>query len=377
MTRPAPIEPVSVRHYGPGGREHGGGIGRLIGYLVAAAGGKDGAHRVTDTRGPRLGPASPARLAGALLAMAGDRIAAPRRIHHLHVAGRGSTVRKLALAAWARALGCRHVVHLHDYDYAADVLGRPAWARSLVRRMFGGADRVIVLGERDRATATRLLGADPARVVVLHNGVPDPGPPPRRDGPPTILFLGRLSERKGVPELLDALAHPALAGRPWRAVLAGDGPVEDYRARARALGLGERVAMPGWLDEAATRELCRGAHVLVLPSHAEGMAMAVLEGLAHGLAVVTTRVGSHEEAITDGQTGVFVPVGDAPALARALAALLDEPRGREAMGRAGRRLFVARFSMDAYIRRLSRLYADLGAPARPPIGSELTHDASR
>ena len=366
----------SARHYVPGGREHGGGIGRLVGYVVDVAEARGAAHRVTDTRGPRLGALSPLRLAGALAAMAGDRIAAPGRVHHVHVAGRGSTVRKLVLTAWARALGCRHVLHLHDYDYGADWARRPAWARARVRRMFRGADRVIVLGARDRATAIGTLGVDPARVAVAHNCVPDPGPPPPRRDAPMILFLGRLSDRKGVPELLEALGDPALAALPWRAVLAGDGPVEARRDRARALGIDARVEMPGWLDTAATRDLLRRAEILVLPSHAEGMAMAVLEGLAHGLAVVTTRVGSHEEAIVDGETGVFVPVGDPPALARALARLVGAPDARAALGAAGRRLFLARFSMDAYVDRLERLYAGIEARPRAPIASDLRHDPS-
>lgn len=374
MSRAAPKP--SARHYGPGGREHGGGIGRLIGHVARAAAAQGATHRITDTRGPRLGLASPLRLLAALGAMAGDRIVAPRRVQHIHVAGRGSTARKLVVAAWARALGCRHVLHLHDYDYEADYRRRPDWLRARVRGMFRGADRVIVLGARDRDTAVRALGADPARVAVLHNCVPDPGPPPPRHEVPTIVFLGRLSERKGVPELLEAFADPALAALPWRAVLAGDGPVEAHRARARALDVEGRVEMPGWLDEAATRELCRGAEILVLPSHAEGLAMAVLEGLAHGLAVVTTRVGAHEEVITDGETGLFVPTGDPPALARALARLVADAPARRALGEAGRRLFLSRFSMDAYAARLDRLHAEIGERPRTATLSEPTHDPS-
>ncbi|MFT3973093.1 MAG: glycosyltransferase family 4 protein [Amaricoccus sp.] len=358
---------ATVRHYVSGGRERGGGIGRLVGNIVDAAAAEGIGHLVTDTRGPRWSvPGSPLRLSAALAALSADRVAAPGRIQHIHVAGRGSTARKLVLSTAARAMGMPYVLHLHDYDYAADFTRRPKRQREAIRRMFTAAERVIVLGQRDAGTMTDLLGVPASRVDILHNCVLDPGTPPARlpRAVPGIVFLGQLSERKGVPELLRALASPLLSGLEWRAVLAGDGPVARYRADADALGLGNRVSMPGWLGEAETRALCASGDILVLPSHSEGMAMAVIEGLAHGLAVVTTRVGAHDEAITDGKTGRFVPVGDPPALAEALARLVTDPAERVRLGVQGRALFLSSFSMSAYMRHLEGVYASLVETAR-------------
>ncbi|WP_210529333.1 glycosyltransferase family 4 protein [Rubellimicrobium arenae] len=357
--------PVPVVHYCPGGREHGGGIGRMVGGIQDAAGREGWLHAVVDTRGPRWSwVGSPARLMMAAANLVWARVATPECVHHIHVAGRGSTARKLVLAAVARGVGCRHVLHLHDYDYAADVLRRPAWLQRRIAAMFQAADRVIVLGRRDRDVLMRQLGVPEDRVATLPNSVPDPGArgPRPPDGPTTILFLGRLSDRKGVPELLEALAHPEMLSRSWRAVLAGDGPVATYRARAAELGLGDRVVMPGWLGEAEVDALGKEADILVLPSHAEGLAMAVLEGLAQGLAVVTTRVGAHEEVLQHEVTGLFVPVGDPDALAQALARLLDDPALRARLSSAGRTLYQERFGIDGYMGRLERLYRSLTAP---------------
>lgn len=353
----------TVRHYLPGGLEHGGGIGRFVGYLIAADGAR--CHRIVDTRGPRMTLGSPFRLLGAMGAMAMDRVARPSVIHHIHVAGRGSTVRKLVLTFAARLLGCRHLLHLHDYDYAADYMRRRAVGQALVRRMFQGADEVIVLGQRDRRLMNEELGVAQDRVSVFHNCVPDPGPIIRPDRAfPTILFLGRLSDRKGVPELLEALASPEVMQERWTAILAGDGPVSQYRERARELGIFDRIEMPGWLPADAVETLLRRADILVLPSHAEGMSMAVLEGLAHGLAVVTTPVGAHEEAIADGMNGIFVPPGDVPALSSALGGLLRNPGRRHKLAGSGRALFLSRFSMSAYLPRLEALYATIGQTAQ-------------
>ena len=365
---------ITARHYLAGGRENGGGIGRLVGYLVDAAAAEGARHAVTDTRGPRVSLRSAGRLAASLAAMARERLRAPERIHHVHVAGRGSTVRKLVLCAAARTLGCTHVLHLHDFDYASDFTRRPRWQQALVRRMFQRASCVVVLGRRDRETATGLLGVDAARLSVLRNCVPDPGPRCAPDhAVPRIIFLGQLGTRKGVPELLAALASPAMSSRPWNATLAGDGPVEDFRRTADALGLSGRVVMPGWIGEPEARRLCAGADILVLPSHQEGMAMAVLEGLAHGLVVITTAVGAHDEAITDGETGVFVPVGDAAALAAALARLLDDPAERKRLSAAARARYLVEFSMASYLGAIRSLYAGLdgvrdagpAVPSRP------------
>ncbi|QWW71982.1 glycosyltransferase family 4 protein [Rhizobium sp. WYJ-E13] len=350
---------ASVRHYVPGGCENGGGIGRLVGYITSSARQAGATHFVTDTRGPRWSAAtSSLRLLGAILTMARDRIAAPARIHHIHVAGRGSTSRKLILTEAARVLGCSHILHLHDYDYASDFAARSPRQQALIRRMFQNADCVVALGQRDHVTLTTLLSVDGHRVVVIHNCVPDPGE--RRRLPagqtPLIVFLGRLSERKGVPELLLALSHPTMKELQWRAVLAGDGPVEDYRRQAAAMGLSDLVEMPGWLGADEIKDLCARADILVLPSHAEGLAMAVIEGLAHGLAVVTTRVGAHEEVISDGKTGVFVPVGDQDALAAALAKLVTDPEMRAELSNKGRVHYLNHFSMTAYMRSIEKLY---------------------
>ncbi|OWV72616.1 glycosyl transferase [Rhizobium sp. R339] len=361
---------ATVRHYVPGGCETGGGIGRLVGYISNTAKAAGETHLVTDTRGPRWSVAtSPVRLLGAVLMMAKDRIMAPARIHHIHVAGRGSTTRKLILTEAAHLLGCSYILHLHDYDYASDFAARSPRRQTLIRRMFQHADQVVALGQRDRMTLKTLLGVDERRIAVIRNCVPDPGARIVHIGEvPLIVFLGRLSERKGVPELLLALGHPIMKELRWRAVLAGDGPVEDYRRQAADLGLSDLVKMPGWLGADEAQALCARADILVLPSHAEGLAMAVVEGLAHGLAVVTTRVGAHDEVISDGETGVFVPVGDKDALAAALAKLVTDPGIRNHLSAKGRAHYLAHFSMKAYMRSLEELYEAVSAQPQTMVG---------
>lgn len=284
---------------------------------------------------------------------------------HLNVAGRGSTLRKLVLAEAAARVGLPTIVHLHDYDYAADLARRPAWLRGRIAAMFQRARRVIALGRRDADLVERALGVPRDRIIVLHNAVPDPGPPvPRGGATPMILFLGQLSDRKGVPELLRALATPDLRQRPWRLVAAGGGPEQArFSAEAAALGLADRVQFPGWLRQDATWALLREAAIFALPSHAEGQAMALLEAMANGLAIVTTPVGAHLEAVQDGVSALIVQPGDVGALARALVVLLDDAGRRRGLGLAARQTFTQRFSVDTYARQLAGIYRSALTPA--------------
>ena len=358
----------------PGGLEHGGGIGRQMGYFLTALprAPETPAYRVIDTRGPWfLGsvrwriPLSALYLVAAAFRIAWAGIAGQPSLLHVNITGRGSTMRKLALTAIARAVALPYVLHIHDYEYAVDFRARGRLMRRLVRGMFAASAQIIVLGTQADRTLRAALALPDAPVLVLPNAVPDPHPAPRaaatvaaRD-PVHLVFLGYLSARKGVPELLDALASPALAALPWRATLAGGGPVDQFRARAAGLGLANRVAFPGWVDQPAASALCAAADILVLPSHAEGLAMSVLEGLAHGLAVVATPVGAHAEVIEPERSGLLAPPGDIAALATALTRVIGDPVLREGLRAGARQRFLDRFDVRSYSMRLARLHVGL------------------
>ena len=366
--------PINVLVLCPGGLEHGGGIGRQMGYFLAhlPRAAETPTYRVIDTRGPWflgsarwLIPLSALYLLAAAFRIAGAGIAGRPSILHVNITGRGSTTRKLALTAVARAVALPYVLHIHDYDYAVDVRARRGLMRRLVRGMFAAAAQIIVLGTEAERTLRAALALPDAPILVLPNAVPDPHPAPRAAvtgaaaEPAHLVFLGYLSARKGVPELLQALASPALAALPWRATLAGGGPVDEFRGRAAALGLADRVAFPGWIDQPAASALCAAADILVLPSHAEGLAMSVLEGLAHGLAVVATPVGAHAEVIEPERSGLLVPPGDVAALGAALIRVIGDPALRERLRAGARQRFLDRYDVRSYAARLARLHVGL------------------
>jgi len=374
--------PTNVLVLCPGGLEHGGGIGRQMAYFLTALpqAAETPAYLVIDTRGPWfLGsarwriPLSALYLVSAALRIMWAGIAGQFGLLHVNITGRGSTARKLTLTAIARAVALPYVLHIHDYDYALDVRARSEWTCRLVRSMFAAAAQIIVLGTEADKTLRTALALPDLPISVLPNAVTDPHPAPRAAATVAarstvhLVFLGYLSTRKGVPELLEALASPALAALPWRATLAGGGPVDEFRARAAVLGLADRVAFPGWINQPAASALCAAGDILVLPSHAEGLAMSVLEGLAHGLAVVATPVGAHAEVIEQEQSGLLVPPGDVAALAAALTRVIGDRALRERLRAGARQRFLDCYDVRSYAVRLARLHVGL-LRDRSPLG---------
>jgi glycosyltransferase involved in cell wall biosynthesis len=357
-----------------------------MGYFLRARKGREESvvYRVVDSRGPWFLGSSPLYtfcsglyLARAMTELLWARLSAAPCVAHINITGRGSTVRKIILATFARTIGLRYLLHVHDYDYAEEYRRRSGFMQILIQGVFRGAAKVVVLGTRDQRLLSSLLELPPGSVTVLHNAVPDPEPDFNKARPPgtpcQLLFLGHLSARKGVPELLRALASPSLASLQWRATLAGDGPLDEFRELAASLGISERVNFPGWVDEASVKALNAKADILVLPSHAEGLAMAVLEGLSYGLVVVTTPVGAHTEVIEPDVSGILVPPGDVAALADALARVIDDGDARERLGRGARRRFLEKFDVRGYSDRLSQLHIELLSQAHQeiqPIGKE-------
>lgn len=372
----------------PGGLENGGGIGRQMGYFLQAyRAGKQRLHyQVVDSRGPRyLGGSSPLHIAGAIrclgsamLTIFRARLSSPC-VAHVNITGRGSTIRKIILLTMARAIGLHYVLHVHDYDYAEYYRSCGPLLKSLIAKMFRHATKVVVLGRHDLDVVSQLLQLNRDHIIVLHNAVPDPLPDldrkPAPGQPCHLLFLGYLSARKGVPELLRGLASQTVRRRRWRATLAGGGPIAEFRALAQDLGILERLCFPGQIDEVGVSALCADADVLVLPSHAEGLAMSVLEGLSHGLAVITTPVGAHSEVIEPEVSGILVPPGDVAALEDALVRVIEDESLRSRLARGGRHRFLEAFDVRRYAARLGQLHAGLFAAQRDrakQVGKGLT-----
>ncbi len=283
-------------------------------------------------------------------------------VAHIHTCSGLSFFLDGTLLLLARMRGVPTLLHIHGGLFEDFLTDLSPLARRTAQFIARHASEVVVLSAawRERL-APHLPGA---RLSIVENGICLPSETLERPHPevPTVLFLGDISVAKGVEDLIEA------AGRlkqPFRLVLVGgDNPAGisgKFKARAQALGIGERVTFTGPVYGTAKYDYLRTADVFTLPSHAEAMPMSLLEGMAYALAVVASRVGAIPTVIEPERTGLLVEPRDVQGLAAALDRALSDATLRDRMGRAAQQVARERYSVDRAAGELVALYRKVTA----------------
>lgn len=340
----------------------GGGMFKVAEYLLQAQDtSPTGAAelRPLDTRGSGHALSSLWVLSSALARLVRGRLSGQLAGVHVNMAERLSLFRKSTVILMARALGIPVVLHLHAAQLQPFYQALPRPLQGLTRWVFSLPASCLVLGSAAQRFVTGELRVPASRVEVILNGVPEPTCARRQasaSAPQRVLFVGNLSERKGVSDLLQALALGGLDASRLQVTLAGGGDVAAYQARARQLGIEALVHFTGWADQQQVAGLMAQADVLVLPSYDEGLPLVILEALANGVAVVCSPVGEIPSVLQDGVTACFVQPGDVAGIAAGLKRVLQEPALRQSLERNGRALYEQQFSLERFSASVARVH---------------------
>jgi D-inositol-3-phosphate glycosyltransferase len=219
------------------------------------------------------------------------------------------------------------------------------------------------------------LGADRRRITVIPCGVnlsnfrPDGPAEPRTPGRRRLVCVARFVERKGVGNVISALARVpdaelVIAGGPDARELGTCPEARRLRALAADHGIADRVALRGRLERGELPALLRSADVVVCVPWYEPFGIVPLEAMACGIPVVASSVGGLIDTVVHGVTGVHVPPRRPDRLAAALRTLLADPARRHALGDAGARRARQRYGWDRIAEQTHEAYAALAQPRR-------------
>lgn len=297
------------------------------------------------------------------------------RILHAHLAFGPAFAAVIA----GRLLGKRVLVKLGNSGEFGDIHVSQATLRGRLRLAVfrRWADGIIVLDEVMAAEA-RAAGFDPQRLYPMNNGIEARSFAPLRPRPQAqadlglankvvVLSVGRLAAQKSLPTLLKAFSQALPACPALHLLLVGDGPERPALTnQVHALGLDQHVTFAG--QQRNVRPYFEAADLFVLPSAAEGISNALLEGMSAGLACLASPVGGSPEVLDQGRCGLLLPVGDARAWGRALAELGRDPERRQRLGKAAQQRILSQYDFGVVGAQYEALYARLlgtppGAPA--------------
>jgi glycosyltransferase involved in cell wall biosynthesis len=269
----------------------------------------------------------------------------------------------LQIARTARASGMPVIVSVHGMLHPAALA-----QRSLAKRLFRWLiqDPLLLDGAKclhatavDEADFIRQAGyRGPIAIVPWGIEPPPAAPVLTKADAPRLVYLGRLHPSKGIETLLAAWARVAVQFPAWRLILAGyddRGYRTALEARARELGVTDRMTFSGPVTDDDREALFASASIVVLPSPAENFGLVIAEALARGIPAVAT-TGAPWRALADERCG-WLTEPDAGTLAATLAeALATDEATRSVMGARGRRYALPRFDWGRVARSMAELY---------------------
>ena len=285
-----------------------------------------------------------------------------RMVLHVHSASGSGFWRDCVFMMLARAARCPVVLQLHGSGFERFYDEGSALERAVMKDVFSRAAVIVVPTESQRAWI-RSMSRDSRVAYVPHPVAVAAAPAALQERPNMVLFLGKLEQRKGVFDLLDAVAAARSTVPDVRLVCAGDGDRAAVARYAGRLGIGDAVKFTGWVGPSGKRALLDAAAVFALPSYSESMPVSLVEAMAAGVPVIATGVGGIPEAVTDGVTGFLLAPGDTATLTRLLRKVLLDRALASRVGAAARETARLRFAPDRAMARLEAVYAEAGLSA--------------
>lgn len=278
-------------------------------------------------------------------------------LFHIHTASFGSTFRKRYYLKAIKRAGKKAIVHIHGAKYLIFYVGLNSANQKKVVDFLNHADMVLALSDEWKRKFEETFhimnckslpnGIDAEEFVNIACDL--------EQHKNEFVFLGRLGERKGVYDLVNAIEIAVKQNPNIKLYIAGDGEVDQIRALVADKGLQDVIDVVGWVDFAGKLSLLKKSATLVLPSYNEGLPMAVLEGMASGKAIISTRVGAIPEVIKE-ENGILITAGDVQQLADALIKCSKDLNMLKAMSKANTKKINDEFSIKIMHQKLEEYY---------------------
>jgi glycosyltransferase involved in cell wall biosynthesis len=278
-------------------------------------------------------------------------------IYHIHAATRGSTFRKGIYVKIIKIWNKKVIFHIHGAEYMDFFDEISERGKQEVIHILHQSDMVVALSDGWKKIYDQKFKLQ--NCVVLENGV-DTKHFAKAECNVTehiksFAVLGRIGQRKGTYDLIEAIQNVVDVIPDCLCYLAGDGEVENVRKIIREKGLETNIKVLGWVAGEKKLELLQKVATIILPSYHECLPMTILEGMACGKAIISTTVGAIPEVVKE-DNGILITAGDIKSLQNAIIKCCTDEKMVKNFSEANSRKMERQFSISSMHTKLALYY---------------------
>lgn len=275
---------------------------------------------------------------------------------HIHTASYGSFFRKSIFVRICSLTNTKIILHAHGGGFKEFYENENTFLKKYIINTLSKVDKIIVLSESWKDFYKQLV--DEKKIEVIYNSIDIPNTI-EKDKNEIIygLFLGRLVERKGTYDLINAVENMVNKNNnKLKIILAGDGEIDNVNKIIKEKKLEQYFDVVGWVDKEKKQELLKKADFFVLPSYNEGMPMSILEAMSRKVLVISTYVGGIPEMVTNNINGILIDAGNIEQLSQALKKTIQEKEICKQMIEKAYKTVMEKFNIDNMINKLNDIY---------------------
>ena len=270
---------------------------------------------------------------------------------HIHMASNNSFNRKRYIYKLAKLFDKKVIIHLHGAEFMEFYQLAIPKKQKQIREVFDGAYGIIALSKEWKKNIETFTSTP---IKVIYNAVPISEKFQSKDNK-DICFLGRIGERKGVFDLLEAVSRLNKEFSDYKVFIGGDGDVKQMKRIIQKNQL-SNVHYVGWIQGKEKSELLQDCALFALPSSNEGLPMALLEAMSYGCIPISTYVGGIPEVIEDEKNGFLMQAKDTEKLYTILKKIMNNRYDLSSMSKQARLSIERQYSLNESIKELYNFY---------------------
>lgn len=285
-------------------------------------------------------------------------------IVHIHMASKGSFCRKSIIVLISKIFNIPIIIHVHGACFKEFYANMNIPMKKYCKYIFKNSNKVIVLTKKWEEFFSKFVDSEKIEIVSNFISLPDNKIQIEKElnnakSVKKILFLGRLGQRKGTYDLIDAVEILNDKNIAFKLILAGDGEVEICKSKIKAKGIEDKVKIVGWIGDREKENYLRKADILVLPSYFESFGLSLIEAMSYKVPVIASWGGEMSEVVRDNKDGFLVTPGNIIELSSKLELLILNDKLREEYGKKGYERVINKFTDKIAKEKLQLIYKDI------------------